>query len=188
MHYNSFPQFKAGLVEAGLPKGWSDAKIDILFAHYSNARGLDNLTLGRIADTARQRDALGSVFDGKGGVLLTPKAQGFKPETAKQVDKFMDRRWSIWLNDAFILGGIHHHAAFQLISNADDLDYVDANNEFVFNVTQRELIGLITFGYSRGESTAQGTGYRCTDTRLADSATFKGYIARVDELVAAAKA
>jgi hypothetical protein len=119
----------------------------------------------------------GTAFEGgKGELLITPK--GYSREmTDKQ-----GRKWSVWLNDSFILGGIHSHALFFLKSNPDDLDRVDDKSEFVFNVTQRELIGLITFGYSRGdESHPKGLEYKCSDTRLADAATFKSYVERVQE-------
>ena len=120
MHYNSFPQFKAGLLEPGLPRQTPDPKVDILFAHYNHARGQDSLTLGRLDDTKKLRETRGTGFEGgKGQMLLTPKATGFNARAEQEVDKMLGKRWSIWLNDSFILGGIHRHAPFYLVSNPD---------------------------------------------------------------------
>jgi hypothetical protein len=91
------------------------------------------------------------------------------------MNTMMGNKWSIWLNDAFILGGIHTHAVFHLVSNLNLKR--DPNAQFPFNVTQRELLGLCKFGYSgmEGELKA-GTEYKRTDTQLADAATFKSYV------------
>ncbi len=202
MHYETFPQFKAGLRDApGFPQDWSDAKIDILFQHYRNARAQASLTLGRLAQTQEMRATKGSVFEGgKGQLLLTPEPSGFSstatpaastfgrkvvPKNARpdwdklspyeQMNTMLGNKWSIWLNDAFILGGIHNHAAFHLVSNMN-LKGDSNSKQFPFNVTQRELIGLCTFGYSGvvGDLKA-GTEFKCTKAELADAATFKTY-------------
>jgi hypothetical protein len=50
------------------------------------------------------------------------------------------------------------------------------------------LIGLTTFGYSRGAGNdSRGMAFDCTNTRLAESATFKLYIDQIERLAAAAK-
>jgi hypothetical protein len=211
VHYDTFPQFKAGLNASPDAPRFSDAKIDILFQHYLNARGQPHLTLGRLPDTTGERKMLGSVFEGKGELLLTPQAVGFdkkaapksapsskknvvpagiankewmekdRPMTAKdwssksveeQVNTMLGNRWSIWLNDSFILGGIHGHVAFELISKVDPEP--DPTNPYGYNVTQREIIGLVMFGYSPDRSTKKPT-YKCTNTGLADGATFQVY-------------
>lgn len=190
MHYDTFPQFKAGLLEAASsvpadpssPKMMSDAKIDIIFQHYNNARHQTSLTLGRLDDTKSERETLGSEFEGGGGhLLLTPKASSsFTGSAQQQMDAAMSKKWSIWLNDSFILGGIHSHAVFHLVSNISDLQGNTSNALFPFNVTQRELIGLLTFGYAGSAPLLKGSEYTCTKTQLADAATFKSYC---DEMV-----
>ena len=184
MHYSSFVHFKTGLLEAGFPKDKSDATIDILYAYYQHARGQRNLILGRLDDIKPLVAQHGTAFEGgKAALLVTP--QGYNDEITKK----QGGKWSIWLNDAFILGGIHGHSDFYLKSNnLDALDRVDESSEWVFNVTQRELIGLITFGYGQsGTTSPMGVEYKCTDTRLADSATFKGYCDQMLELKTALK-
>jgi len=158
MRYETFPQFKGRIQDAGF-KG-TDAQCDILFAYYTHARRQASLILGR----------------------LTP--QGYNDEMSKK----QGQKWSIWLNDSFILGGIHSRIRFYLKSSPDALDYVDPKNQHVFNVTQRELIGLTTFGYSRSTGTdPKGLAYTCTSTPLADAATFKAYADQVQALASAAK-
>ena len=174
MHYDTFPEFKAGLLQAD-PTTMSDAKIDILFQHYSHARHQTSLTLGRLDDTQNERETRGSSFEGgTGQLLLTPKASGFSGQTQKDMDKAMASKWSIWLNDSFILGGIHSHAVFHLVSNIPNLQGTP-NAAFPFTVTQRELIGLLTFGYASSDPLKKGTEYKCVQTQLADAATFRSY-------------
>lgn len=224
MHYDSFPQFKAGLLEAdGFPKTTSDAKIDILFQHYKHAQGQADLTLGRLGDTEKLRETQGSAFEGgKGQLLLTSKTSGFDPKAStpamtfgktvlprgvmagewrewrqgkeevitpadwkkkspkEQMDIMMGNKWSIWLNDAFILGGIHSHSVFHLVSDINSLAGNPNDAQYPFKVTQRELIGLLKFGYSGSAPHLKGTEYKCTNTQLADGATFKAY---VDEML-----
>ena len=181
MHYDSFPQFKGGLQEAGFQG--SEIKIEILFAYYNHARQQASLILGRLSDVKPLVEKYGTAFEGgKGQLLITP--QGYSSE----MDQKQGSKWSLWLNDCFILGGIHSHATFYLKSNPDALDYLDKNNQFVFNVTQRELIGLITFGYSRSDrNDPRGLEYKCTEGGLADAATFRSYIDQVQTLAAASK-
>jgi len=181
MLYETFPQFNGGLREAGF-KG-TDIQSDILFEYYNHARRQASVILGRLDDLKPLAARYGTAFEGRGGQLLLTPA-GYNEEMGKKQGK----KWSIWLNDSFILGGIHGRATFYLKSNPDSLDYVDPKNEFVFNVTQRELIGLTTFGYSRGAGNdPKGMAFNCTDTRLADSATFKLYVDQIERLAAAAK-
>ena len=223
MHYNSFPEFKGGLKEVpSFPATESDAKVDILFQYYNLARGLAQLTLGRLADTKQERESRGTVFEGgKSQLLLTLQAKGFstkepavnefagaaavrrgamqkdwtgqvasrsdweKKSPQEQMETMLGNMWSIWLNDAYILGGIHGHVEFDLVSKVDLKP--NPNGAFPFNVTQRELIGLLMFGYSTGRP-PKPTTYRCTNQQLADSATFKTYVAHMEVREAEARA
>ena len=182
MHYESLPHFNGGLQEAGFKGTASQA--EILFEYYKHARRQGSLILGRLDDIKPLVEKYGTAFEGgKGQLLITP--QGYSDEMHKKQLK----KWSIWLNDCFILGGIHSHATFYLKGNPDALDYADEKSEFVFNVTQRELIGLITFGYSRGNGhDPRGLEYKCANGLLADAARFKSYGDKVGELSAAVKA
>jgi hypothetical protein len=171
MSYASLVEYKAGLLAAGFPKDAPFARIEILYAYYQHARGQKALIIGRLADTQALVDVHGTAFEGgRAALLLTPKGYN------ETMTKIQGKKWSIWLNDSFILGGIHSHADFYLVSNADALDHLDPGAEHVFTVTQRELIGLITFGYSQGQKDhPNGLQYKCTNARLADAATFKSY-------------
>lgn len=115
---------------------------------------------------------------------VVSSADWHKKSAKEQMDTLMGNKWSIWLNDAFVLGGIHAHARFHLVSEVSD--YADARAQFPFNVTQRELIGLVTFGYSRGTPGRKGAEYTCTNAVLADAATFKAYVTHMNAWTAAA--
>jgi len=111
----------------------------------------------------------------------------WKKKTAQeQMETMLGNRWSIWLNDSFILGGIHSHRPFCLVSEISS--HGDATAKFVFNVTQRELIGLVRFGYSKSEPTPLGTEYKCTKTLAADGATFRAYVDEIERLSADTRA
>lgn len=91
-------------------------------------------------------------------------------------DKANESLWEIWHNDAFILGGIHSlsRKGFTLVSvnewekntkppadlcnkavaGFNQLDFADFTKEFPLRVTQREIIGIQKFGYSKIETGA----------------------------------
>lgn len=121
----------------------------------------------------------------KAGNQVITAADWKTKNVEEQMDMLLGGRWSIWLNDSFILGGIHGHRTFYLVS--DISDYGNPDDDFTFNVTQRELIGLVTFGYSRGEPTARGAEYKCTNTVLADGASFRAYVDQMKTWVAAVR-
>jgi hypothetical protein len=181
MHYDSLPGFKDALQQAGFEGPAS--RIEILFEYYKHARRQSGLILGRLDDIKPLAEKYGTAFEGgKGQLLITP--QGYNDETTRK----QSAKWTVWLNDSFILGGIHGHALFYLKGNPDALDYADEKSRFVFNVTQRELIGLLTFGYSWGKGDdPRGLEYKCTNALLADGATFKSYVDKVQELSGAVK-
>jgi hypothetical protein len=81
--------------------------------------------------------------------------------------------WSIPLNDAWLMGGIHAWLPFYLASPRTKENIVDPT--FGFTVTGRELIGLMTFGYSRNPNTRLGEVFECSNPAKARSATFTQY-------------
>src|SRR5436309_14809666 len=132
MHYDTFPQFKAGLLEAAnSPQTTSDAKIDILFQHYNSARRQGSLTLGRLDDTKPLRNTSGTSFEGgKGQLLLTSEAsKGFsekmsppaptfgktvvprgvsaaewtKKSPTEQMDQMMGNKGLVWVEEGYVL-------------------------------------------------------------------------------------
>jgi hypothetical protein len=183
MAYASFVEFRAALLQTIVTtESMSDARIDILYSYYQHALRQSSLILGRLDDIKPLVGQHGTAFEGGSGALfVTP--EGYSKEMSDQQGK----KWSIIRNDCFILGGIHGHATFYLkTKDLDALNRVNDKNEFVFNVTQRELIGLITFGYSQGNaSDPRGVEFKCTDPGLADTASFRAYHSQVQELVGA---
>jgi hypothetical protein len=86
--------------------------------------------------------------------------------------------WSIPLNDAWLMGGIHHQLPFYLASPRIMANLADP--QFGTTVTARELIGLTTFGYQRNPNTRLGEVLECENYGKARSATFAQYVAAVD--------
>lgn len=103
--------------------------------------------------------------------------------------------WSIVLNDAWVLGGIHGYINFELVSSLEEGSILDSRytpdqpKDRMFRVTGRELIGLTTFGYAQvygpverishdinpQRSTRSNALIQCVNKSLAKSATFTRY-------------
>lgn len=200
MTYDSFDSFQAGLANAHyqhyddhnqlVATAFSRAQADILYRYYLHARGYKDasgsgeLVLGN-EKKLRKSDfmaANGSAFEG-GQLLITPAGAN------DVMGKKQGRKWSIALNDSFILGGIHGHKPFFLSATPDeldDLDRVDENSTYTLSVTQREVIGLVKHGYARGANPGpEGITFTLPpeNARLADNATFASYLAEVRDIV-----
>lgn len=154
----------------------------------------DGLTIGLIPILEKVHiPALGSVFDG--GQIF--------------VDTTKKNRWRIFLNDCFILGGIHSHGDFRLVGvnevltgtddpwksmvedpgNQPQLDYVkDPQAKYNLKVTQREVIGLNTFGYSGGPVVNGVRTFTCTQPDAADAASLSSYREAVTQMEEALRA
>jgi len=171
--------FKAEIATL-LPTRFNNAAhISACWAIYKNAANPDNrrLVAGLMDDLDMALNKLGKTTGSEGGSVLR------SPE------------WSIVLNDAWVLGGIHGHVNFELIST--NLQESIINQSFKpgehvsmkFRVTGRELIGLTTFGYAQvygpvekisDEVRPDALGgsnmlFQCVDPVLADTATFTRY-------------
>ncbi len=114
-----------------------------------------------------------------------------------------ETRWSIILNDSWILGGVHGRVNFELVSpvqgNVMDQSYTtNLSADRKFTVTGRELIGLKTFGYQQVYGPVEkithearpaglpGTTIllQCTNPNLAESATLTRYTSEVMRMAA----
>ena len=85
--------------------------------------------------------------------------------------------WTLFVNDAWLLGGIHNFAQFQLASFITIGNIYQTQGKFSnqLTVTGREVAGLKTFGYiKRGLLT--GSVFVCTDLNRANSANFNEYL------------
>lgn len=150
-----------------------------IYTHGLNQGPRHGLTIGLIPILRRAHiPNLNSVFDG-GRIFVCDRDPS---------------RWRIFLNDCFILGGIHSHGEFRLVgmnSVVDDpdaglvadpgdqpqLNHVrDPQTQFNLKVTQREVIGLNTFGYTGANFAIQNERrFRCARPDLADAATLRAY-------------
>lgn len=82
--------------------------------------------------------------------------------------------WGLEMNDAWLMGGIHAFLDFHVASPRTANNILDPT--YGATVTGRELLGLITFGYTLnpGPSWAEEV-YVCTNQSLALGATFFAY-------------
>jgi len=109
--------------------------------------------IGRLGDLHRSlREKISNIMEGQ--TLLDDPTQG----NILKVD-----RWSLTVNDCWILGGIHRRADFSLMSGYTWKNVWNPDiNGFV--VTARELIGLQTFGYKAGKGASLGPGSQAITT------------------------
>jgi hypothetical protein len=109
-----------------------------------------------------------------------------------------DSRWRIFLNDCFILGGVHSKGDFilvglkeivdhsSMVKKPGQLDYVkDPKAKYSLKVTQREVLGINSFGYSGGDNEHGKCVFKCTIPQLANSARLSEYKLLVDGFAAA---
>jgi hypothetical protein len=155
----------------------SETQKMICWQVYCNAASPTNnrLVAGRIGDLDLAIEKVGMTdHSGKGSVLR-------------------EKDWSIFVNDAWILGGIHGHVNFELVSEVQAAVINQSYNpsdaiDRIFNVTGRELIGLTTFGYAQVYGPVEKVSHdmqkdpkrsnmllQCVKTDLADAATFRQY-------------
>ncbi|WP_153044888.1 hypothetical protein [Xenorhabdus mauleonii] len=82
-------------------------------------------------------------------------------------------KWSLILNDIWVLGGIHRHADFHLESpNIPENLWDSKDNRHI--VTAREILGLLGSGYKKVKK-GNKTIFRCEDKAAADRATLRSY-------------
>ncbi len=86
--------------------------------------------------------------------------------------------WTLLVNDAWVLGGVHSHTQFQLASPRNATNIWDAGNNRL-TVTGRELVGLVSYGYAI-RRLPLGEVAVCADPGLADAATFADYRLAID--------
>ena len=148
----------------------------IVYQNAANARN-NRLIAGLIDDLHLALKKLGPTsFHNNGSVLRT-------------------KTWSIFLNDSWILGGLHSHINFELVSVPSgetilNKDFKEGDPpDRIFRVTGRELIGLTSFGYAQvygpvekisdeirpAHSPYCNALIQCLDRALASSATFTKY-------------
>jgi hypothetical protein len=89
--------------------------------------------------------------------------------------------WTMLVNDAWVLGGVHSHTSFYLASERtmDNIYNVGGPYHGQMTVTGRELTGLAVFGYTV-RALPLGEVAVCTNPALADMADFATYRQHVD--------
>ena len=190
MAYTGFPEFAKDFQQTwGSADGAEVFVAWKIYNHGLTQGGAEGLTIGLIPNLTQQIKDKGSVFDG-GGIFVDERHW-----------KGGDNRWKIFLNDCFILGGIHSRGDFalvglneivdhsSLVQKPGQLDYVkDPNAVYSLKVTQREVLGLNSFGYSGGSNENGKRIFKCTNVQLADGARLGEYKTIVDGFTEALRA
>lgn len=202
MAYDNFSKFFLDFnkcqPEAGYEQG---VRAYTYYCHGLNQGARDGLTIGLIGHLQDKIKQMGSVMGSSPDDPAWHNSAGkiFVDQSPAQ------NKWRIWHNDAFILGGIHSHGNFQLVAvnafekwfkdkfedklgfvGARQLDFVtskDPKEKYPLRVTQREVIGLNTFGYAGSGSGA--TSFVCKSIAEADAATLFKYQKAVNSLTRA---
>jgi hypothetical protein len=82
-------------------------------------------------------------------------------------------KWAPVVNDCWVLGGVHRHADFNLVSVRTLKNLWDFNQGFHV-VTAREILGLLQFGYALKQQ-PDGVKLICADHGKAQAATIQAY-------------
>lgn len=162
----------------------TDAHIEMCWKIYQNSRNNEHgkLVCGLMSDLRGAKRQLGGTNKLHTGSVLDIVNKSQTP----------GGNWSTLANDCWILGGIHAHLPFQLVSNPTGAtiknpNYVSgkSNESHMMRVTARELIGLTRFGYKAcsnfdidSKSRELGVKYelRCFNTSKAREASIAGYL------------
>jgi len=117
---------------------------------------------------------------GKAGFTDTKTQTLWDSFTAGNI-QVMDK-WAPAVNDCWILGGVHRHAEFELVSvrSLENLwDFRGARHV----VTAREILGLLHFGYKMHKTPGQ-TRLKCENPVKATEATIEEYDRYMKEMEA----
>lgn len=148
--------------------------IDLCYKVYMNAatNALASLVIGRIVKRDGQARPINLEQIGRG--LDDIERTNFGRTNSGSAGSVLSAdEWSVPMNDAWLLGGVHAYLDFYVASPRTAQNIVDP--QFGATVTGRELLGLTTFGYTIHPNTSLGEVYVCTDKGRAAGATFVAY-------------
>lgn len=98
-------------------------------------------------------------------------------QSAGSIQRLKNEHWSVNINDAWLLGGVHGHHEFHLASDKVYKNFFANLENYNLTVTGRELLGLLTAGYSRakGYHASLGDVMLCQNESKADEMTLLSY-------------
>lgn len=173
--YSNFPAFKAAVLSCAPPYNAESLKdIEIAWSIYQAAQKthLKLLVLGRLVANSSEE---ASGIDDAMRANLMKMNEHLSGGSIMYSDK-----WSLLVNDAFLLGGIHSHTEFHLASSRKKSNICCAMGEFKgqLTVTGREVVALMEFGYT-ARKLPLGEVFVCTDRKVAARADFSTYVKKV---------
>ena len=155
-------------------EGLTQEKAKTYYEWYQKARSQKEIVLGREKDLESLKKQYGVAEEG-GSMLIGVNG------------------WDIWVNDSWIMGGIHSQLPFLLktvltfasVYNTKKEDY-ETNKARVLFVTTREIAGLNLFGYRKNKDDADGQLFLCEEKGSASGADFLSYFEHTRAVVLAA--
>ena len=129
--------------------------------------------IGRSEDLTSAKRKVANIDLARGQTLFDHGTRG----NILEMDK-----WVPIVNDAWVMGGVHRHADFHLVSPRAvvNLWYSGADGQRLV-VTAREILGLIRFGYRRTVSGDGKVKYVCGDPYLAMASSLPQYAQEIRE-------
>jgi hypothetical protein len=89
------------------------------------------------------------------------------------------QNWTLLMNDAWVLGGVHWHMPFHLATPRDSQNIV--SQQYGITVAGGELIGLFEFGYEIVQAhQTPGEVARGADANAANGASFDSYLSAIE--------
>jgi hypothetical protein len=172
--FNDFAAFYASFQHAWPEKNVDQAQANAYYGWYLNARSQNKIVLGREKDLQSLKDEYGLAEEG-GRMLIGVT------------------NWDIWVNDSWILGGIHKQLPFLLktvltfdsVYNKKKEDYKTDKTRVMY-VTTREIAGPNLFGYKKDKEDADGQLFLCEEKNAASDANFESYRMHTQAVAAAA--
>lgn len=131
--------------------------------HKSNNENGD-MFVGRLADTERLYQNCG---------LGAANSAPYNLDRGMTITVQKLKHWTVLINDCWMLGAIHRHRTFHLVSPISTVNDI-WNPRGYFIVTGREMLGLKSFGYKAVKRGGR-VSFICQNQNLASSATLSSY-------------
>ncbi len=180
--YETLEAFKADVLAlSGEYKNLSPEDVENAFKVYQNAldTNLDSAIVGRLAQKGKESSEEAPSID-------NPMRENFgrMNEGAQGGSILNSDKWTMLMNDAWLLGGLHSTNPIYLASGRTEANVQGTNPEFPMTVTGRELIGITSHGYEIGAGhPSLGEVARPVDKDAARSASLITYAEALQKAV-----
>lgn len=182
--YKTLEAFEADVralsrTRSGVYKNLRQEDIENAFKVYQNAQSTD-LRLAIVGRLVGESNEAAPGID-------APLRENFQRmnEGAQGGSVLNSEKWSMLMNDAWLLGGLHSTNPFYLASGRTPENVKGTNPDYPMTVTGRELIGITSSGYEIAAGhPALGEVARPNNKDVAKSATLRTYAEALQNAVA----